>query len=131
MIFGTRFTVILIFQILLGLLRLGSLSVILSEHLVSGLVTGTAILVIASQLKYLFGMNSLPKHNGSLQLIYVSISDIMNRFKMYETNAGNLEIFSGKYLEFLRNVRDILRNNLPGKLCYYPVKVLQSYFGKS
>lgn len=52
-------------------MRMGSLCVLLSEHLVSGLVTGTAILVIASQLKYVFGVN-IRKRSGPLQLIYVS-----------------------------------------------------------
>lgn len=50
---------------------MGSLCVLLSEHLVSGLVTGTAILVLASQLKYVFGVK-INKHSGPQQLIYVS-----------------------------------------------------------
>lgn len=60
---------------------------ILSEHLISGLVTGTAILVITSQFKHLFGL-SLPKHSGSLKVIYVSddrpMKSLMKRADVYE-----------------------------------------------
>ncbi|XP_065214400.1 solute carrier family 26 member 6-like isoform X2 [Planococcus citri] len=68
-----------VWQVLFGVFRMGSLCVILSEHLISGLVTGTAILVINSQLKHLFGL-SLPKHNGSLKVIY-TMTDVVERFK--------------------------------------------------
>lgn len=83
-------------------MRLGSLSVILSEHLISGLVTGTAILVIASQLKHVFGMN-LSKHNGSLQLIYVSMLKNVSR------SIYSLSLFISSYFRF-QIISDVFNN---------------------
>ncbi|CDW55146.1 Prestin [Trichuris trichiura] len=49
-----------IFQILLGMLNMGFLSVYLSDQLVEGLTCGAAILVLTSQLPSAFGIKGLP-----------------------------------------------------------------------
>lgn len=61
-------------QIVLGVGRLGSLSVLMSDTLVSGFTTGAAVLVFTSQVKHVFGIK-LPRHSGAFKLIYVSIQD--------------------------------------------------------
>lgn len=53
------------------LFRLGAVSVLLSETLVSGFTTGAAIHVITSQIKDLFGL-TIPKHKGYFTVIKVN-----------------------------------------------------------
>ncbi|KHJ47870.1 hypothetical protein D918_02029 [Trichuris suis] len=49
-----------IFQVLLGMLNMGFLSVYLSDQLVEGLTCGSSILVLTSQLPSAFGIKGLP-----------------------------------------------------------------------
>uniref|UniRef100_A0A5S6Q8L3 STAS domain-containing protein n=1 Tax=Trichuris muris TaxID=70415 RepID=A0A5S6Q8L3_TRIMR len=49
-----------ILQILLGILNMGFLSVYLSDQMVEGLTSGSAILVLTSQVPPLFGISDLP-----------------------------------------------------------------------
>lgn len=60
-----------VIQILMYVFRLGILSFLLSEHLVSGFTTGAAIHVFTSQIKDLLGIQ-LPKIQGEFKLIKVS-----------------------------------------------------------
>ncbi|NXA46412.1 S26A2 protein, partial [Nothocercus julius] len=52
-----------LYQILLGVLQLGFVSVYLSEPLLSGFVTGSSLTIITSQMKYLLGLK-IPRHEG-------------------------------------------------------------------
>lgn len=61
-----------LWQVVMGVLRLGSLSVVLSEVLVSGFTTGAAIHVFTSQVKNMFGVK-IERFNGPLKLIYTYI----------------------------------------------------------
>jgi MFS superfamily sulfate permease-like transporter len=58
-------------QILLGVCRLGVLSVLLSDTLVSGFTTGAAVHVLTSQVKNVLGLK-IPRHSGPLKIVYVS-----------------------------------------------------------
>ena len=60
-------------QIGMGLLRMGFVTIYLSEPLTRGLTTGAAIHVLTSQMKYILGIKS-ERFRGPLKLIYVSIS---------------------------------------------------------
>lgn len=51
-------------------LRLGIVSALLSETLVSGFTTGAAIHVLTSQIKDLLGLN-IPRHKGFFVIIKV------------------------------------------------------------
>lgn len=51
-------------------LRLGSLTALLSEPLVSAFTTGAAIHVVMSQMKDIFGIK-LPRRTGAFKLVYV------------------------------------------------------------
>ncbi|XP_009579531.1 PREDICTED: sulfate transporter-like [Fulmarus glacialis] len=51
------------YQILLGVLQLGFVAVYLSEPLLSGFVTGSSLIIITSQMKYLLGLK-IPRHEG-------------------------------------------------------------------
>ncbi|KAH8030968.1 hypothetical protein HPB51_012436 [Rhipicephalus microplus] len=56
------------FLLLFGMLRLGSLSVFLSEQLVSGFTAGVSVHIGSSQLPGLFGIN-VPVYSGPFHLI--------------------------------------------------------------
>ncbi|CAL4185526.1 unnamed protein product, partial [Meganyctiphanes norvegica] len=58
-----------VWEFILGLLQLGSLSVFLSDMLISGFTTGAAVHVVTSQVNYLFGLN-IKRYNGPLKIIY-------------------------------------------------------------
>ncbi|RZC42192.1 solute carrier family 26 member 10 [Asbolus verrucosus] len=64
---AVTFTVAL-FQLAMYALRLGAVSALLSETLVSGFTTGAAFQVIASQIKDLLGL-SIPRHKGLFVVI--------------------------------------------------------------
>ncbi|XP_059608891.1 prestin [Phlebotomus argentipes] len=61
-----------IYQLIMSLLRMGALSSLLSEPLVSGFTTASAIHVVTSQLKDLFGIK-LPHHKGAFKIVYIAI----------------------------------------------------------
>lgn len=59
-------------MVLMSVLQLGNLASLLSESLVNGFTTGTAIHVLASQLKDMFGIRIVVR-KGYFQVINVSI----------------------------------------------------------
>ena len=62
----------LCFQLLLGILQLGWITVYLSDPLTRGYMTASAIYVMTSQVKYLFGLRIDKEFSGPLKLYYVS-----------------------------------------------------------
>lgn len=62
-----------LWQILMGVLRLGVLGIILSDHLVSGFTTAAAIHVVVSQTRNLLGIK-VPRFNGAFRLIRSTIA---------------------------------------------------------
>lgn len=58
----------------MGILKLGVLSLILSDQLITSFSSGAAVHVATSQVGYVFGWTS-PKHNGHFKLIYVGTLD--------------------------------------------------------
>lgn len=59
-------------------LRLGAISALLSETLVSGFTTGAAFQVITSQIKDLLGLK-IPKYKGLF--VVTNVSSLINRVK--------------------------------------------------
>lgn len=60
------------FQIIMGFLSLGSLSVLFSEPMLSGFTTGAAMHVIAAQLKGLFDIK-VERRKGAFKALFVRI----------------------------------------------------------
>lgn len=60
-----------IYQIFMCVCRMGALSSLLSEPLVSGFTTAAAVHVLVSQIKDLLGVR-IPRHKGAFKVIYVS-----------------------------------------------------------
>ncbi|XP_073501000.1 solute carrier family 26 member 6-like [Phyllobates terribilis] len=75
-----------LFQIALGLVQFGCVVTYLSDPLISGYTTASAVHVLVSQLKYLFGIRMSQK-TEPLSLIY-TIVKIFSRIT--ETNIGSL-----------------------------------------
>ncbi|KAM3955755.1 solute carrier family 26 member prestin [Aphomia sociella] len=66
-----------IFQMLMWMLRLGAVSSLLSEPLVSGFTTAASFHVLASQLKDLFGVK-IPKLSGNYKVVFTVIEVCKN-----------------------------------------------------
>lgn len=60
-------------QLLMYVFRMGIVSTLLSESLVSGFTTGAAIQVLTSQVKDLLGIKLPAGLSGNFQVIYVGI----------------------------------------------------------
>lgn len=61
-----------IYHLIMCVCRMGALSSLLSEPLVSGFTTAAAVHVLVSQLKDLLGV-SIPRYKGAFKVIYVSL----------------------------------------------------------
>ncbi|XP_059150453.1 prestin-like isoform X2 [Physella acuta] len=72
-----------VLQILLGVFRLGFLTVYLSDPLISGFTTGAAIHVFTSQIKHIFGI-STGRYSGAFKLVYTYYDIFKN---LPDTNA--------------------------------------------
>lgn len=75
-----------LFQIALGLIQFGFVVTYLSDPLISGYTTASAVHVLLSQLKYLFGLR-ISQKTQPLSLIYTIIKICS---KITETNIGTL-----------------------------------------
>ncbi|XP_076760802.1 prestin isoform X1 [Xylocopa sonorina] len=67
-------------QLAMYLLRLGVITSLLADSLVSGFTTSAAIHVFTSQVKDLLGLKNLPRRRGPFKLIFAYV-DILNDFK--------------------------------------------------
>lgn len=65
-------------QFLMGVFRLQFLTTYLSDQLIAGFTTGSAVHVLVSQFKELFGMRGLVKHSGPGYLIRNVFDIVMN-----------------------------------------------------
>lgn len=65
--------------------RLGMISTLLSETLVSGFTTGAAFQVLTSQTKDLLGLD-IPKHKGYFVVINVSLNSNYTQTTYFKTN---------------------------------------------
>lgn len=100
-----------LWQIAMGILRLGILNIILSDQLISGFTTGAAIHVATSQLKDLFGIK-IVRYSGLLQVIKTYI-DIFKNLKY--TNLATLSV-SAVCLFTLAVVKDHINDRFRNKL---------------
>ncbi|KAG8578603.1 hypothetical protein GDO81_010556 [Engystomops pustulosus] len=75
-----------VYQVLMGVLQVGFVSVYLSDALLSGFATGASFTILTSQVKYLLGL-SLPRANGIGSSIYTWIYIFQN---IHKTNICDL-----------------------------------------
>ncbi|KAH9403861.1 hypothetical protein TYRP_014372 [Tyrophagus putrescentiae] len=96
-------------QLAMGFLRLGSLSLILSEHLVSAFSTAIAFHVATSQFGYIFGFEGLPRApSGPLKLI----KSWMIMFEHIKSANVNSLIFSAILISILLLFKEVIEPRL-------------------
>ncbi|GFR60242.1 sulfate transporter-like [Elysia marginata] len=95
-----------VLQLLLGIFRLGFLTVYLSDPLISGFTTGAACHVFTSQVKHIFGI-SMGRYSGAFKLVYSYRDIFMN---LPETNAVTF-IASLLCMVLLFVVKEYINNN--------------------
>lgn len=121
-----------LWQIFMGIFQLGSLSVLLSDQLVSGFTTAAAFHVLTAQMKYLLGIN-VGSYSGSLKIIYM-YRDIFCRIT--ESNVATLIVSAVTIFVlavFKDHVDNIFRKKFkmpfPIDLVALIVATVASYFG--
>ena len=80
-----------LFLILLGVLRLGFLANLLSHPVISGFVTGSALIIAMSQVKHFFG---IPASGNSLSEICISLYQHIDHINWYSLAIGLISLFS-------------------------------------
>ncbi|KAG5852263.1 hypothetical protein ANANG_G00060550 [Anguilla anguilla] len=75
-----------VYQVLMGLLQVGFVSVYLSDSLLSGFATGASLTILTSQVKYLLGLK-LPRAHGLGSLVQTWVSLFRN---IGQTNVCDL-----------------------------------------
>ncbi|KAL0267185.1 UNVERIFIED_CONTAM: hypothetical protein PYX00_009534 [Menopon gallinae] len=105
-----------LWQVVFGLLKLGSLSVFLSGTLVSGFTTGAAVHVFTSQVKSLLGIR-VKRFSGPFKIIYTYI-EIFSKIK--DSNyvavllSGSVILLLGLYNEFVKPlIQKKMKRNIP------------------
>ncbi|ESO95832.1 hypothetical protein LOTGIDRAFT_116526 [Lottia gigantea] len=93
-------------QLLMGMVRLGFVTVYLSDPLISGFTTGAACHVFTSQIKHIFGV-AVNRYNGPFKLIY-SYRDF---FKNIPTTNFAALIGSAICILVLVLVKELINNN--------------------
>lgn len=122
-----------IWEIILGMLQLGVLSVFLSDMLVSGFTTGAAVHVFTSQVKNLFGIQ-VQRYNGPLKVIYTYrdvISQLLTSNPAAMVVSGVTIAVLGLNNEFLKPwVRTKTKIPIPIELVAVILGTAATYFGK-
>ncbi|GFR16150.1 sulfate transporter [Trichonephila clavata] len=98
-------------QLFMGIFHLGSLTVVLSDQLVSGFSSGAACHVATSQMKDLFGIH-IGRYSGSLKLIYM-LRDVFQN--LVNTNTATV-IVSAIALFVLAVFKEQIDGRLKGRL---------------
>ncbi|XP_017545561.1 sulfate transporter [Pygocentrus nattereri] len=121
-----------VYQVLMGLLQVGFVSVFLSDSLLSGFATGASLTILTSQLKYLLGLK-LPRAQGWGSLLKTWISLLRN---LGQTNICDL-ITSLLCLVVLVPTKELndrfkskLKAPIPFELFVVIIATLASHFGQ-
>ncbi|KAK2897558.1 hypothetical protein Q8A73_013938 [Channa argus] len=120
-----------IFQILLGVVRFGVMVTYLSEPLIRAYTTGSAFLVCASQLKYIFGV--VPsRFSGPLSVIY-TVVDICRLLPKAKPPEVVVSVVVLTVLTVFKEINSYYREKLPlpipVELILIIVATIISHFG--
>ncbi|XP_025408061.1 prestin-like isoform X2 [Sipha flava] len=112
-------------QLLMYVFRLGMLSTILSETLVSGFTGSVAVIVITSQLKELLGVVTV-RRNGPLQVVYTYYDFAVN----FHTINWMTALVSAVTITILLVYNAFLKDKINKKLCMpLPIELLITVVG--
>ncbi|XP_077388759.1 sulfate transporter isoform X2 [Festucalex cinctus] len=120
-----------VYQVLLGILQVGFVSVYLSDSLLSGFATGASLTILTSQVKYMLGLK-FPRPQGWFTLFKTWISVLAN---LGNTNLCDL-ITSLACLLLLLSAKELndrckakLKAPIPFELFVVIIATLASHFG--
>ncbi|MES9939512.1 MAG: SulP family inorganic anion transporter [Candidatus Thiodiazotropha sp. 6PLUC2] len=82
-----------LFELALGLARMGALVNFISHSVVVGFTAGAAILIAAKQLKYFFGISM--EGGGHLHDILIQFASQFSQINVYVTSVALFTLFSG------------------------------------
>uniref|UniRef100_A0A673UEG0 Solute carrier family 26 member 1 n=1 Tax=Suricata suricatta TaxID=37032 RepID=A0A673UEG0_SURSU len=121
-----------IYQVLMGILRLGFVSTYLSQPLLDGFAMGTSVTILTSQLKHLLGVR-VPRHQGpgmvlSTWLSLVRSAGQANLCDMLTSAMCLAVLLAGK--ELSDRCRHRLKVPLPTELLVIVTATLVSHFGR-
>ncbi|KAM4621208.1 sulfate transporter [Polymixia lowei] len=121
-----------VYQVLMGVLQVGFVSVYLSDSLLSGFATGASLTILTSQLKYLLGLN-IPRPQGWFTLVKTWYSLLTN---LGDTNMCDLvtSVLCLLVLVPAKELNDRFKSKLkapiPFELFVVIVATLASHFGQ-
>ncbi|XP_062557645.1 prestin-like [Armigeres subalbatus] len=118
-----------IYHLLMSALRLGTLSSLLSEPLVSSFTTAAAVQVIISQMKDLVGV-SIPRYRGAFKTIY-SLRDLIEQVPNSNLTAVYTSVIVISFMIFMNEYlkpRSCCRFPIPAELIVVVGGTLASYF---
>lgn len=108
-----------IIQFFIGLIKKGKLINLLSFPVITGFTSAAAIIIISSQLKYLFGIES-----GQFQSLWTSIYQIFTNISETHFLTLSIAIFSIGFIL----VSEYFSKKIPSKLILVFLGIIVSYF---
>jgi len=121
-----------IVELVMFALRIGALTVILSDMLVKGFTTGAAVHVLMSQVKSLFGL-TLPRHSGPGKLVKSFVAILRNAFSanpaamVISGVSISVLVLNNEYLK--PKVAKKTKFPIPIELIVVVIGTVASYFG--
>ncbi|XP_006213116.1 sulfate anion transporter 1 [Vicugna pacos] len=121
-----------IYQVLMGILRLGFVSTYLSQPLLDGFAMGASVTILTSQLRHLLGVR-VPRHQGPGMVVstWLSLLRSAGQANLCDvlTSATCLAVLLAAK-ELSDRLRHRLRVPLPAELLVIVVATLVSHFGQ-
>lgn len=121
-------------QIVMGILHLGVVGIVLSDHLVSGFTSAAAVHVIVSQTKNLLGVQGVPRFNGAFKVIrsLIAIFTALPTINGTEIAISILAItFLSVHNDWIRPwYSQVIKFPLPVELMVLVIGTLASRYGK-
>ncbi|XP_027692289.1 sulfate anion transporter 1 [Vombatus ursinus] len=120
-----------VYQVLMGLFRLGFVSTYLSQPLLDGFATGASLTILTSQVKYLFGIK-IPRHQGYGMFLATWVNMIRN---LPQANVCDVitSVICLTVLVAAKELADRYKNKtkipLPTELIVIVTATLVSHFG--
>ncbi|ERE68179.1 diacylglycerol kinase theta [Cricetulus griseus] len=121
-----------LYQVLMGVLRLGFVSTYLSQPLLDGFAMGASVTILTSQVKHLLGVR-IPRHQGPGMVVYtwLSLLQSVGQANMCDmvTSAMCLGVLIAAK-ELSDRYRHYLKVPVPTELLVIVVATLVSHFGQ-
>jgi MFS superfamily sulfate permease-like transporter len=111
-----------IIMILMGVFKLGFITIFLSEPLISGYTTGAAVHVFTSQIKHIFGLN-ITSERGLFSVPKTWIDSVVEIFGDWTSNVNNVTLIISIITIFILIIFRIVDRKLLRKIkvlyCHY------------